>query len=100
MGGVISSSSQQKGGGNIRFVEFRKFQNHGRIPRAPDDLALTTDIDSLPSNVAIDQCFIVFVSHRWTRAGLQSVDFDGRPEPDSKKHDKHALIVSGIKNLW
>jgi hypothetical protein len=71
-----------------------------RIPRAPDDIALTTDITTLPEGVTIDQCFTVFVSHRWTRAGIQAVDFDGRPEPDSKHHDKHKLIVSGITNLW
>jgi hypothetical protein len=54
----------------------------------------------MPADVALDQCFVVFVSHRWLRAGIQSPGFDGRPEPDSAKHDKHKLCVSGIKCLW
>ena len=31
---------------------------------------------------------------------MRSPGFDGRPEADSKNHDKYKLCVSGIKNLW
>lgn len=50
--------------------------------------------------VTIEQCFIVFISHRWIRASTRAVEYSGRPEPDNAQHEKHRLCVAGIKYLW
>ena len=101
-----------------------------RIPRCPDDLHLTTELftphHSLSSTqsqsqshgqlsptevrvtvegqaaaaVTLEECFVVFISHRWTRAGSHTVGYAGHPEADSAQHDKHALCVAGIQHLW
>ena len=73
----------------IRFIEYKKFKLHGKIPRCPNQSHLCSDIREVQK--VIDKSLIVFISHRW----LRSLD----NQPDDANDSKFQLIVEGLEKV-
>jgi hypothetical protein len=83
----------------IRLIEFEAFCRETEFPRYPERKELCVTLDSIDRASS----FIVFISHCWLRGWSGARDWDGRPHPDSKFHEKFRLCKAGIRkalNIW
>jgi hypothetical protein len=80
----------------IRLIDFDAFCREPELPRYPERKALCVTLDSIDRASS----FIVFISHCWLRGWPGARDWNGRPHPDSKYHEKFKLCVAGIKKAW
>ncbi len=79
----------------VQLVPFDVFKRLGQMPRCPDKKWMLVNYE----DTVRDESLYIFMSHCWLRGWSDAPDYDGRPHPDTIKHDKYKLMVAAVQSI-